>query len=153
MTAKAKGSVEMKSIRIPVVVAIAVALAVLGGRAVTAQDKFLGNPAMIGAYRAGIPANGKPFPDGAKMAKIQWRPKKSAEAPVPTKVHDTLKDVAFMAKDGKRFPDSGGWGYAMFNYDPPSDRFTPEGTGATCGAACHTIVKAKDYVFTAYGKK
>ena len=30
----------------------------------------LGSPAMIDAYRAGIPANGKPVPDGAKMAKI-----------------------------------------------------------------------------------
>jgi hypothetical protein len=27
------------------------------------------------------------------------------------------------------------------------------GTGASCGAACHTVVKAKDYVFTAYGKR
>src|SRR6266446_4147387 len=31
---------------------------------------ILGNPAMIEAYQAGIPANGKPVPDGAKMAKI-----------------------------------------------------------------------------------
>ena len=33
---------------------------------------ILGNPAMIEAYKAGIPGNGKPFPDGAKMAKIHW---------------------------------------------------------------------------------
>lgn len=185
----------MKSKSIPAIVTVAVVLAVLGGTAVTAQDKYavkvpgglafsefrgyetwqvvsvshpaggegmsanellnviVANPVMINAYRAGIPGNGKPFPDGSKSAKIQWRPKKSAEAPVPTKVPDSLKDVAFMAKDGKRFSDSGGWGYALFNYDPASDRFTPEGTGAKCGAACHTIVKAKDYVFTAYEKK
>src|SRR5260221_714496 len=37
---------------------------------------ILGNPAMIAAYKAGIPDNGKPFPDGAKMAKIHWQPKK-----------------------------------------------------------------------------
>ena len=36
---------------------------------------ILGNPAMIDAYQAGIPANGKPVPDGAKMAKIHWKPK------------------------------------------------------------------------------
>src|SRR4029077_8649660 len=36
---------------------------------------ILGNPAMIDAYRGGIPANGKPVPDGAKMAKIHWAPK------------------------------------------------------------------------------
>ena len=44
----------------------------------------------------------------------------------------------------------GAWGYAQFNYDAPSDTFTPEGTGVDCGFACHTIVAAKDYVFTAY---
>ena len=36
---------------------------------------ILGNPAMIKAYEAGIPANGKPVPDGAKMAKVHWVPK------------------------------------------------------------------------------
>jgi hypothetical protein len=34
------------------------------------------DPAMIGAYKEGVPDNGKPFPDGAKMAKIHWNPKK-----------------------------------------------------------------------------
>ena len=39
---------------------------------------ILGNPAMIQAYRDGVPGNGKPFPDGARMAKIHWTPKKAA---------------------------------------------------------------------------
>src|SRR5262245_25658434 len=69
---------------------------------------ILGNPAMIEAYKAGIPGNGKPFPDGAKMAKIHWNPKKSEEAPAPTSVPGTLHDVDFMVKDSKRFADSGG---------------------------------------------
>src|ERR1041385_5999526 len=30
---------------------------------------ILATPVMIDAYRAGIPGNGKPFPDGSKMAK------------------------------------------------------------------------------------
>ena len=34
------------------------------------------NPTMINAYRAGVPGNGKPFPDGSKIAKIEWKPKK-----------------------------------------------------------------------------
>src|SRR5580658_931563 len=38
------------------------------------------NPTMIDAYRAGVPGNGKPFADGSKIAKIEWRPKKSTEA-------------------------------------------------------------------------
>ena len=42
---------------------------------------ILGNPVMIEAYQAGIPGNGKPFPDGAKMAKIHWNPKKNAVLP------------------------------------------------------------------------
>src|SRR5262245_24308885 len=105
------------------------------------------NPAMIKAYREGVPGNGKPFPDGSKIAKIQWKAKKSAEAPYAVLVPDTMKDVLLIVKDSKRFPDTGGWGYAQFNYDPASDTFSPEGTGAKCGAACHTIVKAKDYIF------
>jgi hypothetical protein len=36
---------------------------------------ILANPEMIEAYKSGIPGNGKPFPDGAKMAKIHWTPK------------------------------------------------------------------------------
>jgi len=116
-------------------------------------EVILGNPVMIGAYQAGIPGNGKPFPDGAKMAKIHWKAAKSADAPSPTTVPGELDDVDFMAKDSKRFADSGGWGYAQFNYAAASDTFTPLGSGAKCGAACHTIAKAKDYVFTVYGKR
>jgi hypothetical protein len=58
-----------------------------------------------------------------------------------------------MIRDSKRFPDTGGWGYAEFDYDAASDGFKPNGSGADCGYACHTIVKAKDYVFTAYPKR
>ena len=114
---------------------------------------ILGNPEIIAAYQAGVPGNGKPFPDGSKMAKIHWNAKKSAEAPAPTMVPDTLHDVDFMVRDSKRFADSGNWGYAQFNYDTASDTFTPSGDGAKCGFACHTIVAAKDYVFTAYPKR
>jgi len=170
-------------------------LAVLGGVAISAQDKYtvkvpgglafsefrgyedwqvisisqseqgimaviVGNPAMIEAFRAGVPGNGKPFPDGAKMAKIHWNPKKSETFPGPT-VPGALHDVDFMVKDSKRFADSGGWGWAAFKYDAASDTFTPQttadqppqGNDAKCGLACHTIVKTRDYVFTDYGKR
>jgi Cytochrome P460 len=114
---------------------------------------ILANPVMIDAYRAGVPGNGKPFPDGSKIAKIHWNVKNSTESPAPTTVPDTLHDVDFIEKDSKRFPDTGGWGYAQFNYDSASDTFTPDGRDANCGYACHTIVAAKDYIFTAYGKR
>ena len=114
---------------------------------------ILANPVMIAAYRAGVPGNGKPFPDGSKMAKIHWKAKKSAEAPDPATVPDTLHDIDFMVRDSKRFAATGNWGYAQFDYDTASETFKPNGTGAGCGYACHTIVKDKDYVFTAYGKR
>ncbi|HET8544156.1 MAG TPA: cytochrome P460 family protein [Pseudolabrys sp.] len=116
-------------------------------------EVILANSVMIKAYRAGAPGNGKPFPDGSKMAKIHWNAKKSAEAPSPTTVPDTLHDIDFMVRDSKRFSKSGNWGYAQFNYDAASDTFKPDGTGSDCGFACHTIVAKKDYVFTTYGKR
>jgi len=78
-------------------------------------EVILANPEMIAAYRAGAPGNGKPFPDGSKMAKIHWTVKKSAEAPAPTTVPAALHDVDFMLRNSKRFADSGNWGYAQFN--------------------------------------
>jgi len=114
---------------------------------------IVANPVMIDAYAAGIPANGKPFPDGAKTVKIQYIPMKSTEAPSDVAIPERLRNVAFMMKDSKRFAKSGGWGYGVFNYDSASDKFTPEGTGAACGVGCHTIVKKKDFVFTAYQKR
>jgi Cytochrome P460 len=116
-------------------------------------EVILGNPAMIEGYRSGAPDTGKAFPDGAKMAKIHWTVKKSADAPAPTTVPDALHDIDFMVRDSKRFSATGNWGYAQFNYDAASDTFKPEGSGADCGYACHTIVQAKDFVFTAYPKR
>jgi hypothetical protein len=121
---------------------------------------ILGNSEMIDAYRAGIPGNGKPFPNGAKMAKIHWSQKPNEffkDASIP----DKLVNVDFMVKDSKRFADSGGWGYAVFDYEAASDTFKPgtmagmppQGNDAKCGFACHTSAKAKDYVFTEYGKR
>jgi hypothetical protein len=176
-------------------IAIAVgALAAVGGRAISAENKYtvrvpgglefsefkgyeswqtisisrnervmaviLGNPAMINAYQAGIPGNGKPFPDGAKMAKIHWIPKQNEFFPDAT-VPGKLLNVDFMVKDSKRFADGGGWGYAVFDYDAASETFKPgtmagtppQGNDAKCGVACHTLAKERDYVFTEYGKR
>src|SRR4051812_48747204 len=47
---------------------------------------IVANPAMIAAYKAGVPGNGGKFPDGSKIAKIQWIPKKSTEAPFAVNV-------------------------------------------------------------------
>lgn len=112
---------------------------------------ILGNPTIIAAYKSGIPGNGKPFPEGSKIAKVQWKPKKSTEAPFAVEVPDTLADLFLMEKDSKRFPATGGWGYAQFDYDPTSATFTPDKAGTpACGQTCHVAVKAKDYVFHPY---
>jgi hypothetical protein len=121
---------------------------------------ILGNPVMIQAYQSGIPANGKPVPDGAKMAKVHWVPKKNQHFPDAT-VPGAQHDVDFMVKDSKRFGDVGGWGYAVFRYDAASDAFwpgtkedtPPQANDAQCGVACHTIAKTHDYVFTEYGHR
>jgi hypothetical protein len=121
---------------------------------------ILANPVMIQAYKAGLPGNGKPFPDGSKMAKIHWTPKKLETFPAAT-VPGTQHDMDFMVKDSMRFKDSGGWGWGAFEYDAASGTFRPATTAdkppqandAKCGFACHTVVKTRDYVFTDYGRR
>ena len=114
------------------------------------------NDVMIKAYRDGIPNNGKLFPDGSKVTKIEWSFKKNDVSPYFVNVPDTLKTVAFIEKDTKRFPNTHGWAYAQWEYDPATDMFAPsklDPSGAECGFACHTKVSAQDYIFTAYPKR
>ena len=185
----------MKRTTFSAILIIAAVVAVLGGRAISAQDKYtlqipgglafaefrgyegwpviaisenggkiaviMGNSVMIDAYKEGVPGNGKPFPDGARMAKIHWIPKKQETYPGQPMVPGIQHDVDFMVKDSKRFADSGGWGWAAFDYNASSDTFTPatltskpaQGNDAKCGFACHTIVQTRDYVFTEYGHR
>ena len=115
---------------------------------------ILGNPTIVEAFKAGIPGNGKKFPDGSKLAKLQWKPKKSTEAPFAVNVPDTFADIFLMQKNSKRFAASGGWGYAQFDYDPATSTFTPNKAGTPdCGNKCHKAVAAKDYVFHPYQKR
>jgi mono/diheme cytochrome c family protein len=119
---------------------------------------ILGNSVIIDAYKAGIPGNGKPFPDGAKMVKIHWIAKVNPGEPGAPTVPGPQHDVDLMVKDSKRFTDSSGWGYGAFEYDAATNVFRaadlkdkpPQGNDAKCGFACHTAVKGRDYVFTDY---
>jgi hypothetical protein len=114
------------------------------------------NDVMINAYRDGVPGNDKLFPDGSKVTKIEWSFKKNDVSPYFVNVPDTLKTVAFIEKDTKRFPNTHGWAYAQWAYDPATDTFKPSElspSGAECGFACHTKVSAQDYIFTAYPKR
>ena len=165
---------------------IAVMLAVFGGMAIAAQDRYtlklgklsfadfrgyenwenvavsqtetmlkviVANDVMMKAYRQGLPANGKFFPEGSKVVKIEWSFKKNPASPYFVQVPDTLKAVATIEKDSKRFPDTHGWAWGNFNFDAASQTFAPEGTDAKCGLACHSAVAAQDYMFTAYPKR
>jgi hypothetical protein len=115
---------------------------------------IVANPAMITAFKAGVPGNGQPFPDGSMIVKLQWKPKKSTEAQFAVDVPDVFTQAFVMEKDSKKFPKTGGWGYAVFNYDPASDKYTADLTSLSdCGNACHTVVKAKDYIFHPYEKR
>lgn len=126
---------------------------------------ILANPVMIKAYRSGIPGNGKPFPDGSKIVKLEWRPKKLTNPPFSATTPDTvagdLTEVEFIMKDSKKFADTHGWGYAMFDYNAAAGTFAPATSAskppvnndAKCGAACHQLAVSHDYIFTAYSTR
>lgn len=116
----------------------------------------VGNLAMIQAYADGTPFNGKPVPDGAAFAKIEWAKARDTTAGYAMTVPGELAEVSFMVKDAKRFPENDGWGYAKFQYNAGSDTWTAFGDGKEFQSACHachTLVKASDFVFTRYAKR
>jgi hypothetical protein len=108
------------------------------------------NDVMIRAYRDGLPAKGRTFPEGSRVVKIEWAPKPNPASPYPVTVPGELKSVSFIVKDSKRFPKTHGWAYAQFVFDPASRTLKPNGSGHECGYACHTAEAAQDYIFTAY---
>ena len=118
---------------------------------------ILANPLMMKAYREGVPGNGKPFPEGSKIVKIEWAKQPNPESQYAVNVPGALKSASFVEKDSKRFPDSSGWGYAQFLYDPKTETFKPFGADAHFGTKvcypCYVAVKEKDYIFTAYPKR
>jgi hypothetical protein len=117
-------------------------------RTPTQLKVIVANDAMINAYKQGLPAVGRTFPEGVKIAKIEWTLKKNAQAPYEVEIPDQLAAVATIEKDSTRFPDTHGWAYGNFNY--ASGTFTPQGNDAKCGYACRTRVASQDYIYTAY---
>ena len=159
--------------------AIAVVLAVLGGKAISAQDKYtlqvpnglefsdfrgyenwedvavsqtengikviVANLTMMAAYRDGLPADGKLFPDGSKD---KDRVDREAECGVSLLRHGTgYAEIGFAADFWT--PTDG----PMFGYDAASETFTPHGNDPQRGYECHSRVSAQDYIFTAYSKR
>ncbi len=83
---------------------------------------IVANPTMIKAYKAGIPGNGQPFPEGSKIAKLRVEAEEEHRGSFVVDVPDVFTQAFVIEKDSKRFPKSGGWGYALFNYDAQSGR-------------------------------
>ncbi|MBI4824963.1 MAG: cytochrome P460 family protein [Nitrospirae bacterium] len=91
-----------------------------------------------------------PWPDGSVIAKIVWKAEKHEQwqsASVPGEfVHSE-----FMVKDSRKYPDTGGWGFARWTgmEQRPYGKdisFVQECLG------CHTPVKDNDYMFTVPAK-
>jgi hypothetical protein len=115
---------------------------------------IVANPTMVAAYRAGVPNGGHVFPENSRIVKLQWKPKKSTEAPFKVDVPEAFQQAFVMEKDSKKFPKTGGWGYAVFNYDAATGRFTADPSSPVdCGHSCHVAVRAKDYIFHPYQKR
>jgi hypothetical protein len=115
---------------------------------------ILGNPAMINAYEGRHSRQWQAFSRWRPNCKDRLGEEKEPCVPYFVEVPDTLKSVSFIEKDSKRFPDTRGWGYAQFLYDTASDTLKPYGNDSSCGKKvcyqCHTLVTARDYIFTNY---
>jgi hypothetical protein len=109
----------------------------------------LGNDVAINAYREAMRA----FPDGSIIARLAWsldpsEDNNKAFGRFQSFVAGSPKNgVQFMVKDSKKYPSTGGWGYAQFNDGKPAD----EATHHAC-YSCHKAVNARDFVFTSYAR-
>jgi hypothetical protein len=102
--------------------------------------------------------NGKPVPDGAMMAKIEWLNIRNPAAPYAVTVPGEQTEVGVMVKDSTRFKDTNGWGYATFQYDAATKIYKPATSDPTVMKTlchtCHTVgAKARDYVYTNYARR
>src|SRR5205823_4465190 len=79
--------------------------------------------------------------------------KKSTEATFVVDAPDAPTQAFLIEKDSKRFPQTGGWGYALFNHDTATGKMTADEAKSDCGHVCHVAVKAKDYIFHPYQKR
>lgn len=110
---------------------------------------ILANDIGIKAYREG----NLPFPEGTIIARIAWNYVPSEEN---NKIFGRQQSfvagsapawyLQFMVKDSKKYPATGGWGYAQFDKDGKS---ADEAPLKTC-FPCHQAIKDRDFVFTRY---
>ncbi len=104
---------------------------------------ILGNDIAVEAARSG---KTNPWPNGAILAKINWKQKASETFPTAV-IPGEFVHVDFMVKDDAKYASTGGWGFARWlgMEQKPYDK----GDVAQECLACHGSMKNQDYVFTA----
>ncbi len=108
---------------------------------------ILGNDIAIKAAREGM----LPYPDGTIIARLAWSYDPLAESseafghPQSHVAGPPKNGVQFIVKDSSKYASSGGWGFAQFDDGKPAS----EAVQNTC-FACHSIVKARDFVFNRF---
>jgi hypothetical protein len=108
---------------------------------------ILGNDVAIKAAREGK----LPYPDGTIIARLAWsydpleESSKAFGHPQSFVAGPPKNGVQFMVKDSGKYASTGGWGFAQFDDGKPAS----EAMHNTC-FACHTTVKARDFVFNHY---
>ncbi|MCX7893237.1 MAG: cytochrome P460 family protein [Burkholderiales bacterium] len=85
------------------------------------------------------------FPDGAVIV-FDLLEAKTADNAV---VEGPRKVVGVMHKDGKRWKDTGGWGFEGFKGDSKGDRAVGKNAASAC-FECHTKQRDRDFVFSAW---
>ena len=85
-----------------------------------------------------------PFPDGATVVKVVWNKIEDKEGNVRP---GSLNSVQIMTKDDSRFPQTGGWGFALF----AGIKLMSTGKTANFATACynchHELASETGYIF------
>jgi len=85
---------------------------------------IVANPTMIRRTSRRSGQRRQPFPDGSMIAKLQWKPKKSTEAPFVVDVPDVFYPGFRHRKGQQEISEKAAGGeYAVFNYEAASDKF------------------------------
>lgn len=104
---------------------------------------IVGNDVAVKAARDG---KTNPWPDGAILAKLAWKEKVDEHWPAALVPGDFVQ-AEFMVKDAKKYASTGGWGYARW-IGMDQKPYGKDANFAQECVACHTAVKANDWMFT-----
>jgi len=86
------------------------------------------------------------YPEGAVFAKTGIKTNEDPFFP-SSQVPSGSRRIQFMLKNAEKYKSTDGWGYALFDSNGNTFPEDPYQTSMAC-AACHRIVKTKDYVFS-----